>query len=56
LELGDTDGDGRVSGTDLALLLATWGAVPAGTRGAADFDGNGEVNATDLGILLAQWG
>jgi|GEM_PF-6400771 len=56
LEPGDTDGDGLVSGTDLARLLATWGAVPAGTRGAADFDGDGEVNATDLGILLAQWG
>lgn len=56
LEAGDTDGDGRVNGADLARLLATWGAVPAGIRGAADFDGDGDVDAGDLGFLLSQWG
>lgn len=56
LEPGDTDGDGRVNGADLALLLATWGPVPAGRRGAADFDGDGDVDAADLGFLLSRWG
>lgn len=56
LDLGDTDGDGRVNGVDLALLLATWGTVPAGLRGAADFDGDGDIDAADLGILLSHWG
>ena len=56
LELGDTNGDERVNGSDLALLLATWGTVPTGRRGAADFDGDGDVDAADLGILLSHWG
>jgi len=56
LELGDTNGDERVNGSDLALLLATWGTVPTGRRGAADFDGDGDVDAADLGILLSLWG
>lgn len=52
---GDTDGDGVVSGADIAVLLASWGAVPTGVRGAADLDGNRVVDATDLALLLANW-
>jgi len=55
LDPGDTNGDGRINAADLALLLATWGPVPADRRGAADFDGDGDVDAADLGFLLTSW-
>ena len=48
---GDLDGDGRVSGSDLAALLASWGE----TGGPADLDGSGLVDASDLAALLASW-
>ncbi len=48
----DFDGDGRVAGPDLALLLAAWGPA-ADSR--ADLDGNHQVDAADLAILLAAW-
>ncbi|MBL9147372.1 MAG: hypothetical protein JNM94_01630 [Phycisphaerae bacterium] len=47
----DLDGDGAVSGTDLAILLGAWGTV----GGPADLDEDGTVGASDLGILLALW-
>ena len=50
-------GDCHVDGTDLMILLRSWG--PVGKRDvnpAADLDGNGIVNGFDLGILLAAWG
>jgi hypothetical protein len=47
---GDLDGDGRVSGSDLGLLLGMWGG-----RGAADLDGDGTVSGSDLGLLLGAW-
>ena len=48
----DLNGDGRVSGSDLGLLLGQWGG-PA----APPFDLNGDalVNGADLGILLGCW-
>ncbi len=49
---GDVDGDGTVNGTDLILLLGSWGTDNA----AADFDGSGTVDGTDLIILLGAWG
>ncbi|MDA0802993.1 MAG: hypothetical protein O2819_04460 [Planctomycetota bacterium] len=52
--LGDIDGDGAVSGSDLALLLSAWGQS-GGAAGAADIDGSGLVDAGDLSILLAAW-
>jgi FG-GAP-like repeat len=48
---GDLDGDGLVSGSDLAILLGAWGS----TNSAADLNGNGFVDAADLGILLGAW-
>lgn len=53
--LGDLDGDGRVGGSDLALLLAAWGPAETleGLRG--DLDGDGSVGGSDLAILLAAW-
>ena len=50
--LGDINGDGAVSSTDLAELLALWGL----SGGPADLDGNGVVGSPDLAALLAAWG
>jgi hypothetical protein len=50
--LGDLDGDGAVNGSDLAILLGSWGD----RGGAADLNGDGTVDAADLGILLGAWG
>ena len=44
------DGDGRVDGIDLGLMLSNWG-IP----GRGDLDGDGAVSGTDLGQLLAAW-
>lgn len=51
--LGDLDGDGGITPTDLALLLGEWGATGAT---AADINCDGEVGASDLAILLGGWG
>ncbi len=53
---GDIDGDGQVSGTDLSVVLAGWGACAAGSSCAGDITGDGTVNGTDLTALLAGWG
>lgn len=47
----DLDGDGAVSGADLAALLAGWGQP-----GASDLDGSGTTDGADLANLLAAWG
>lgn len=48
---GDLNGDGRVDGADLGLLLGAWGtASPEG-----DLDGSGAVDGGDLGLLLGAW-
>jgi Astacin (Peptidase family M12A)/Immunoglobulin I-set domain/Dockerin type I domain/Galactose oxidase, central domain len=52
----DLNGDGVVSGLDLALLLGQWGRCPATGGCAADLDGSGVVNGLDLAMLLAAWG
>ena len=46
----DLDGDGTVGGSDLTILLASWG------EGDADLDGSGVVDGSDLTMLLAAWG
>lgn len=48
----DLDCSGTVDGSDLAQLLAAWGAG----HGPADLDGSGSVEGADLGKLLAAWG
>ncbi len=52
-EFGDLDGDGAIGGSDLALLLGSWG-VCGGC--AADLTGDGLVNAADLAAMLGAWG
>ncbi len=52
---GDVDGDGDVDLTDLATLLAGFGAtVPPGTGG--DLDNSGTIDLSDLAALLADFG
>lgn len=51
--LGDLDGDGGITPTDLAILLGDWGATGAA---AADINCDGAVGASDLAILLGGWG
>lgn len=48
----DLNGDCRVDGSDIGLLLQSWGA-----RGsiAADLDHDGSVDGADLGLLLGAW-
>ena len=55
--LGDLDGDGYVSGSDLGLLLAAWNApLPTnGTLHLADLNIDFAVSGADLGLLLAEW-
>lgn len=47
----DLNGDWTVDGTDLGILLGSWGA-----SGTADLNQDGTVDGTDLGILLGSWG
>ncbi len=47
----DLDGDGAVAGSDLGMLLSSWGA-----NGPADLDDNGSVDGGDLGMMLGAWG
>jgi len=44
--------DGRVDGSDLALVLNAWGAA----GGAADIDCSGAVDGADLALVLNGWG
>jgi hypothetical protein len=48
---GDLDGNGRVDGTDLALILAFWGTDAS----LGDCDGSGSVDGIDLAIVLGHW-
>jgi hypothetical protein len=48
---GDLNADGVVSGADVGLLLAAWGALDSD----ADLDGDGVVAGGDIGLILAYW-
>jgi hypothetical protein len=49
----DINSDGAVNGSDLALLLQSWGAC---AKCAADIDPNGSIDGADLALLLQSWG
>lgn len=52
--VGDLDGDGFVSVTDLFQLLASWGSCNGICP--ADLNGDGQINVSDLFLLLSNWG
>lgn len=54
--LGDLDGDGTVSTSDLLILLSQWGVCDDCGDCPADLDGNCSVGTSDLLILLSNWG
>ncbi len=56
--LGDVDGDGDTDLSDLAELLAAYGASEGdpGYNPDADFDANGMIDLSDLAFLLADYG
>jgi hypothetical protein len=47
---GDLNGDAKVNGIDLGILLAAWGGA-----GPADIDRDGVVAGGDLGVMLSNW-
>jgi hypothetical protein len=47
----DLNGDGVVSGIDLATLLSNWGG-----SGAGDINGDGIISGPDLAAILSSWG
>jgi len=49
----DLNGDCAVNGSDLGVLLASWGAPDFDAR--CDFNGDGIVDGHDLGTLLGAW-
>jgi hypothetical protein len=46
----DLDGDGTTGGSDLTVLLGSWGSV------GGDVNGDGTTNGSDLSVLLGAWG
>ena len=46
----DLDGNGRIEGADLGIMLSGWGGP-----GRGDLDGDGSITGSDLGQLLAAW-
>ena len=50
--LCDLDNDGLVGGTDLMMVVGTWGFADP----LADLDGDGTVASGDLAMVLGNWG
>ena len=53
---GDLDGDNDVDLSDLAQLLANYGATSGANPEDGDMDGDGDVDLSDLAALLAVYG
>jgi aminopeptidase S len=49
--VGDINGDGSVNGSDLSILLGSWGS----NNPAADLDRDGVVGGADLATLMSNW-
>lgn len=47
----DLDGDDKVGGSDVGVMLSQWGGP-----GTGDLDGDGIVSGGDFGLLLSAWG
>ncbi len=52
--LGDVNGDGHDTLTDLSILLSHYGS--SGVHNQGDLDNNGVINLTDLSTLLSHFG
>ena len=53
---GDLDGDDRTSGSDLAVLLGSWGdSRPLGAIHRPDLNLDGNLDGADLSLLLGFW-
>ena len=50
----DLDGNGVVEGSDLTILLASWGLT--GDSLPTDLNGDGEIGGSDLAIVIGNWG
>jgi len=50
----DFNGDGRVDGADLPIVLGSWGGCPGDCP--PDVDGDGDVDGADLSSVLTSWG
>lgn len=53
--IGDVNGDGKVDGADLGLLLAAWGVCGPCWLCPADLNEDCQVDGADLGTLLSAW-
>ncbi|MFN0134906.1 MAG: PEP-CTERM sorting domain-containing protein [Phycisphaerae bacterium] len=54
--VGDVDGNGEVTLTDLAILLTNYGLGEGASSGQGDTDGDGDVDLSDLAALLGNFG
>lgn len=53
---GDLNGDDKVDGSDLSILLGNWGTCSTPSSCLADLNDDGEINGGDLSIVLGFWG
>ena len=51
---GDIDGDGKVGGADLGIIISSWGDCTAPDC-TGDLTGDGKINGADLGVLFSLW-
>ena len=51
----DLNDDCVVDGSDLGILIASWGPCGPLVPCAGDLSGDGAIDGTDLGLLLSQW-
>jgi hypothetical protein len=53
---GDINGDNKVDGSDLVILLGNFGMMLPGGASVGDFDNSGTVDGADLVFFLANFG
>jgi hypothetical protein len=54
-QMPDLDGNGRVDGADLGLMLSAFGTNDPSQAVRGDLNDDGQVDGRDLGVLLAGW-
>ena len=52
---GDLNGDGKIDGADLGLILGAWGNCTIASC-LGDLNGDGKIDGADLGLILGAWG